>query len=42
MLDETPVIIVYNTNLLVATRNNLSNVKVNGISQIDMSTSKEV
>jgi len=40
MLDETPVIIVYNTNLLVATRKNISNFKVNGISQIDMSKTK--
>lgn len=40
MLDETPVIIVYNTNLLVATRKNLSNLNVNGISQIDMSKAK--
>jgi peptide/nickel transport system substrate-binding protein len=40
MLDETPVIIMYNTNLLVATRKNITNLKVNGISQIDVSKSK--
>jgi peptide/nickel transport system substrate-binding protein len=40
MLDETPVIIMYNTNLLVATRKNITNLKVNGISQIDVSKAK--
>ena len=40
MLDETPVIIMYNTNLLVATRKNVSNIKVNGISQIDVTKTK--
>jgi peptide/nickel transport system substrate-binding protein len=40
MLDETPVIIMYNTNLLVAVRKDISNVEVNGISQIDVSKAK--
>jgi peptide/nickel transport system substrate-binding protein len=40
MLDETPVIIVYNTNLLVVTRKDIANIKVNGISQIDVTNSK--
>jgi len=40
MLDETPVIIMYNTNLLVVTRENISNIKVNGISQMDVTNTK--
>jgi peptide/nickel transport system substrate-binding protein len=40
MLDETPVIVMYNTNLLVATKKDIVNFKVNGISQIDVSKAK--
>ena len=40
MLDETPVIIMYNTNLLVVVNKNINGVKVNGISQLDLTNSK--
>lgn len=35
-LDETPIIIVYNENVLVAYRNNLKNFETNGITQINV------